>query len=68
MDADHVARELQWAAWERMTPDQRWRISAQLSEMVLAARDERLRRTYPQAGPDELRRLRLAEILRGYDG
>ncbi len=65
---DHVAeaREAQWKAWEHMTPAQRWALAARMSDLLLASRDGRLRRDHPQADADELRRMRVAEIIDGY--
>jgi hypothetical protein len=60
MDA---GRELQLKIWSSWSAEQRLQAAGKMIELVLALRDARLRRQHPEASDDELRQLRLREVL-----
>lgn len=56
-------RRVQLAILAAMTPERRFAITASLVDFALAAREERLRRTFPGAREHELRWARVREAL-----
>ena len=57
------ARRSQLELLRRWTPEERVRRGLELSALCFAARDERLRRQHPGASEEELRWIRVREIL-----
>lgn len=57
------ARRVQFGIWASWSADQRLRAVGQMTELILALRDDRLRRQHPDASADEFRRLRIADTL-----
>lgn len=57
-------RRIQLEIMRRMTPSQRFQQAMALTKVCLWAREDRLRRTYPDATEDQLRELRIREALR----
>lgn len=54
---------MQLEVFRRMTPEQRLLRGLELSELVFAARDARIRRQHPDATEEELRWIRAREVL-----
>lgn len=57
------ARRVQLEIFRRWTPAERLRRGMELTRLARAARDERLRRQHPAASEDELRWIRVREVL-----
>ena len=56
-------RRIQLEIWKSWTPAQRLAAAGKLSQLVMDLRDLRLRRQFPHATAEELRQLRLREVL-----
>jgi hypothetical protein len=57
------ARRIQLEIFRRWTPEERVQRGLELSALCFAARDERLRRQHPDASEEELRWIRVREVL-----
>jgi hypothetical protein len=57
------ARRIQLEIFRRWTPEQRVRRGIEMSAFGFAVRDERLRRQHPDASEEELRWIRVREVL-----
>jgi hypothetical protein len=57
------ARRRQLELYRRMTPEQRLARASQLIALGRAARDARLRRQHPDATDEELRWIRVRDVL-----
>ncbi len=58
------ARRIQLQALRRMTPADRVRLGMSMSDMVRRSWMDRLARQHPHASPDEMRAIRISEMLR----
>lgn len=58
------ARKRQLELFRSWTPLQRLQRGMELTALACAARDARLRRQHPNASEEELRQIRLEEVLR----
>ncbi len=58
------ARRMQMEVFRRMTPAQRLEQAGQMYRMVMEAWEGRIRRQHPEATPEELRAIRVREIMR----
>jgi hypothetical protein len=57
------ARRRQLELFRSWSPEERLRRGLELSALCLEVRDARLRQQHPEASEEELRRLRLEEVL-----
>ena len=58
------ARRVQLEIFRSWTPAERLQRGMELSAFCFAAREDRLRRQHPEASAEELREIRLREVLR----
>jgi hypothetical protein len=57
-------RKYQLECWRSWTPDRRFRAAMAMTDLVLELRDRNLAIMHPEAGPEEIKKLRMEATLR----